>query len=172
MMLISSCNDITRRYFGTQKLSLKSDVFSFGVVILELLTGRLPIDKTRPNREEWNICDYVSHPLYITHSLLYFTYFGCISVMQIMSCWERETIFAGAWHPGIRRKYRQDFGPCRESFPSEAGITVESCRGCAAERGTEGRASAQHGGSDRRASCRHRHRRLPRWILTSSPGWV
>ena len=29
-----------------------SDVYSFGVVLLELLTGRRSVDKTRPNREQ------------------------------------------------------------------------------------------------------------------------
>lgn len=33
-------------------MTTKSDVYSFGVVLLELLTGKQCIDKTRPNREQ------------------------------------------------------------------------------------------------------------------------
>lgn len=35
-------------YASSGKLTEKSDVFSFGVVLLELITGRKPVDKTRP----------------------------------------------------------------------------------------------------------------------------
>lgn len=38
-------------------LTAKSDVYSFGVVLLELLTGRRSMDKTRPNREQ-NLVDW------------------------------------------------------------------------------------------------------------------
>lgn len=41
-------------------LSAKSDVYGFGVVLLELITGRLPIDRTIPDETKPNICDWVS----------------------------------------------------------------------------------------------------------------
>ncbi|KAJ0252975.1 Protein kinase domain-containing protein [Hirschfeldia incana] len=39
-------------YVMTGHLSTKSDVYSFGVVLLEMLTGRRAVDKTRPNGEQ------------------------------------------------------------------------------------------------------------------------
>lgn len=38
-------------------LTTKSDVYSFGVVLLELLTGRRAMDKSRPNGEQ-NLVDW------------------------------------------------------------------------------------------------------------------
>ncbi|XP_044463356.1 serine/threonine-protein kinase RIPK-like isoform X2 [Mangifera indica] len=39
-------------YIMTGHLTAKSDVYSFGVVLLELLTGRRSVDKSRPPREQ------------------------------------------------------------------------------------------------------------------------
>ncbi|GMP86213.1 hypothetical protein CsSME_00039074 [Camellia sinensis var. sinensis] len=39
-------------YVMTGHLTARSDVYSFGVVLLELLTGRKSVDKTRPSREQ------------------------------------------------------------------------------------------------------------------------
>ncbi|KAJ6844942.1 serine/threonine-protein kinase RIPK-like [Iris pallida] len=39
-------------YIMTGHLTTRSDVYSFGVVLLELLTGRRSVDKSRPSREQ------------------------------------------------------------------------------------------------------------------------
>jgi hypothetical protein len=53
-------DSIVNRYFTSQCLSIKSDVYSFGVVLLEIVSGRKAINAMLPNREAWNLCDWVS----------------------------------------------------------------------------------------------------------------
>ena len=70
------------RYAMTGQLSSKSDVYSFGVVLLELLTGRKPVDHTLP-RGQQSLVTWV-HPsflhgcsfltLYLLSLILYSTF--------------------------------------------------------------------------------------------------
>ncbi|XP_074296085.1 proline-rich receptor-like protein kinase PERK8 [Silene latifolia] len=53
-------------YATTGKLTEKSDVYSFGVVLLELITGRKPVDSSQPLGEE-SLVEW-ARPL-LTHSL-------------------------------------------------------------------------------------------------------
>ena len=46
-------------YATTGKLTEKSDVFSFGVVLLELITGRKPVDASQPLGDE-SLVEWVS----------------------------------------------------------------------------------------------------------------
>lgn len=47
-------------YATTGKLTEKSDVFSFGVVLLELITGRKSVDSSQPLGDE-SLVEWVSY---------------------------------------------------------------------------------------------------------------
>ena len=50
----------------TGQITQKSDVYSFGVVLLELLTGRKPVDHTMPKGQQ----SLVTWVCYEQHSIL------------------------------------------------------------------------------------------------------
>ncbi|KAM7258693.1 hypothetical protein ACFE04_014434 [Oxalis oulophora] len=50
--VMGTCGYAAPEYIMTGHLTSKSDVYSFGVVLLELLTGRRSVDKTKPQREQ------------------------------------------------------------------------------------------------------------------------
>ena len=50
--LISTCRSGIQICVISGHLTAASDVYSFGVVLLELLTGRRAVDKSRPSREQ------------------------------------------------------------------------------------------------------------------------
>lgn len=59
------------RYAMTGQLNSKSDVYSFGVVLLELLTGRKPVDHTLP-RGQQSLVTWVCFLLLYAYTLLIF----------------------------------------------------------------------------------------------------
>lgn len=51
------CRYLAPEYASSGKLTDKSDVFSFGVVLLELITGKKPVDPS--NMVEDSLVDWV-----------------------------------------------------------------------------------------------------------------
>lgn len=58
MLPLEWCRYLAPEYASTGKLTEKSDVFSFGVMLLELITGRRPVD----NYMEESLAEWVSVP--------------------------------------------------------------------------------------------------------------
>lgn len=48
-------------YASSGKLTEKSDVFSFGVMLLEMITGRRPVDTNQTYMDD-SLVDWVSNP--------------------------------------------------------------------------------------------------------------
>lgn len=60
-------------YATSGKLTEKSDVYSFGVVLLELITGRKPVDASQPLGDE-SLVEWVSYKdLKLLHTARYYT---------------------------------------------------------------------------------------------------
>lgn len=58
-MKLFLCRYVAPEYAMTGHLLVKSDVYSYGVVLLELLTGRKPVDMSQPSGQE-NLVTWVS----------------------------------------------------------------------------------------------------------------
>ena len=64
----------------TGQLTQKSDVYSFGVVLLELLTGRKPVDHTMP-RGQQSLVTWVSIYLLLFQLTIFFSLLGLSRVV-------------------------------------------------------------------------------------------
>ncbi|KAG6477377.1 receptor-like protein kinase HSL1 [Zingiber officinale] len=61
-VIAGSCGYIAPEYAYTLRVNEKSDIYSFGVVILELITGKLPVDPEYGEKDLVNwVCSMIEH---------------------------------------------------------------------------------------------------------------
>lgn len=65
----------------TGQITQKSDVYSFGVVLLELLTGRKPVDHTMPKGQQ-SLVTWVGYLFSNLVSLFLFCLFVCFKALM------------------------------------------------------------------------------------------
>jgi serine/threonine protein kinase len=65
----------------TGQLSSKSDVYSFGVVLLELLTGRKPVDHTLPRGQQ----SLVTWVIFVLVLCLWLYLFGAFCLVDVIA---------------------------------------------------------------------------------------
>lgn len=86
------------RYAMTGQLTQKSDVYSFGVVLLELLTGRKPVDHNMPRGQQslvtW-VSIFASFLLCFYRPTSWFKHCGLISISALKFL--RDTPSASVW---------------------------------------------------------------------------
>ena len=70
---------VAPEYAMTGHLLVKSDVYSYGVVLLELLTGKTPVDMSQPSGQE-NLVTWVSSNLESASLLLILMYLDFIQL--------------------------------------------------------------------------------------------
>lgn len=51
MVTICSYSYVAPEYASTGMLNERSDVYSFGILIMEVISGRIPVDYSRPPEE-------------------------------------------------------------------------------------------------------------------------
>lgn len=64
------CRYVAPEYASTGMLNERSDVYSFGILIMEILSGRNPVDYSRPPEEVRTICPSYSAVIYLNELMI------------------------------------------------------------------------------------------------------
>ena len=83
---VHACRYLAPEYASSGKLTDRSDVFSFGVVLLELITGRKPVDTSQPLGEE-SLVEWVFFNFFTYYiKLRSWSFYNFYEVGQLKKC--------------------------------------------------------------------------------------